>query len=103
MAKDKDSLKNHVNTKDKENTFKSDLCKKSFNSKNEVVKHVKTIHLENNHLFKCNLCEESYTKQKQFEEHKANVHAIQFRCELCDKTFKIRRCLLRHLTRQHKK
>ena len=79
------------------------FCDERFSIKQVLDKHVKTIHLENNHLFKCNLCEESYTKQKQFEEHKANVHAIQFRCELCDKTFKIRRCLLRHLTRQHKK
>ena len=65
-----------------------EICKKSFTRKQNVEKHVKTVH-ENMKDFECNPCEKRFSLKNHLETHFKLVHEKikAYKCSFCAKSF----------------
>ena len=105
----RDSLKLHKKRDHmKQLDFQCDFCQKKFITRNVLKRHIFQLHDEGNNLKKnaCHLCSagQNFTTEKLLREHISEVHENirSHECDLCDKTFVIRKDLDIHVTVFHK-
>ena len=56
------------------NSFKCNMCDKSFSQKGNMYLHVETVH-EGRKAFKCDICDQCYSQKSNLKTHIANNHS----------------------------
>ncbi|XP_038219292.1 zinc finger protein 808-like [Zerene cesonia] len=95
------SLKTHMLSHDKKKNFYCVECDKSFKTEVSLKQHLKitAAHAENKDLpLQCGHCDKRFGLKKSLERHILRIHLNlrPFHCNLCDKTYTQRSCLLVH-------
>ena len=82
--------------------YECSLCKKKFNYKNGLIRHVRLTHVGEK-PYQCNICNRRFGYKHILMEHQ-NLHFGNrpYACNLCDKKFAARSNLIQHRT-VHKK
>jgi len=99
----KNNLKRHINTIHlKQQNFKCEHCESAFGLKDNLNRHINTIHLKQQN-FKCEHCESAFGQKCGLKTHINTVHLNQknFSCEHCDKTFGYKGHLKSHINTVH--
>ena len=66
--------------------FTCDICKKSYNRKDALVRHIKSVHDGIKSV--CLICDKSFTLKNALSRHIKTVHeGLKFECKVCIKTF----------------
>jgi KRAB domain-containing zinc finger protein len=70
-----------------------------------LKKHIRTVHeLAGKHLFKCEHCEKSFKMEFTLKNHIKVVHeGIRVMCPVCQKPFVDKSCMKRHIENVHEK
>ena len=81
-------------------------CGKSYATKADTMKHIRAAHSEHrNTLVECDECGEKfkqcYLKRHQYYKHKGNE--LSKKCLHCDKDFKTREIMMKHIRKIHKR
>lgn len=90
----------------KERHFLCKHCNKSFTNQNALDYHVQKHGLENAKET-CEVCGYQSSNKGHMKEHKELLHkesvgsGLQFKCRFCEKTYKVQKCLNRHLREKH--
>ena len=78
------------------------ICGRSFDSRESLYHHKKTVHIKSNNRFKCQLCMNTYMTWTYLKKHHQRVHynrdKARFKCSYCPEAF-----LQRHMLRMHVK
>ncbi len=102
--------KNEFNTHELEHTSgnpnQCHLCKKSFQIKTRLVRHLKNVHFDGSRDFLCTICGKSFKERGSQLKHERNVHTTvnNFLCPQpgCNKAFKAKDNLTGHLKITHR-
>ena len=116
---------------EKAKKFKCETCGKAFARSEHLKRHISCVH-EGQKNHKCHLCEKAFTRSDRLKHHISSVHNDfiddnysseeehdandsdsyyepaddqankMFKCNLCEKEFKRKQHLKRHLTKVHK-
>ena len=82
------------------------VCEKRYSCAANLRRHVRNVHKPNTgHIqFKyCSVCGKGEIKQYRLNAHMREVHQNNFvECDLCNKKYKQRRNLMRHMQTHHK-
>ncbi len=89
--------------------FNCNECFKIFLRKDNLDRHIKTIHIQNNN-FKCDICFSTFLRKDGLDRHINTVHLKtvhiqnnQFSCNICSTTFSRKDGLDRHIKSVHEK
>ncbi|XP_072943188.1 uncharacterized protein [Epargyreus clarus] len=96
-------LKVHTKSMHIEGNFPCEDCKKVFTTQQKHKNHVDTVH-KMVKRFKCPKCPERFSEYFRRQKHLVEVHGVaplQYKCNVCDKTFDRRYTLSRHMKRDH--
>lgn len=90
----------HLNIRCKKR-FKCDLCGHGTYSKNHVIIHMNSKHLQIR-PFKCSMCKFEVFAKGDLTRHIKNVHGpTKIKCQTCDQVFKNPHTLKNHIARSH--
>ena len=82
------------------NEFQCKACKKSYDRKDTLAKHVRRTHTQKR--YNCEHCEKVFRDRFVFKRHQQSTHVkIQYRCERCTKVFSRKDRLSYHLKMDH--
>ncbi|KAG6459155.1 gastrula zinc finger protein XlCGF26.1 [Manduca sexta] len=84
-------------------TFPCEICGKIFASQQKHKNHVDTVH-KLVKRFKCTKCPDRFTEYFRRQKHMVEVHGVaplQYKCNVCERTFERRYTLSRHMKRDH--
>lgn len=84
-------------------TFPCEVCGKTFATQLKHKNHVGSVHRMLKR-FKCNKCPERFTEYVYRQRHLVEVHGvprIDYKCNVCDKSFSRRYNLSTHMKRDH--
>ena len=83
--------------------FECEICKKIFNVKAYLRKHVRLMH-KRTKVKRCEICEQDYTPYG-FDTHQRSVHGknIPFKCNICDECFTTKDSRRHHKEKVHSK
>ena len=87
--KSKQNLKRHIaSVHEEKKSFKCDICDYSCSQKGDLNKHVASVH-EGKKPFQCNICSVNFALNAKLKEHIASVHEGKkpFQCSICDSSF----------------
>uniref|UniRef100_A0A182IZG6 C2H2-type domain-containing protein n=1 Tax=Anopheles atroparvus TaxID=41427 RepID=A0A182IZG6_ANOAO len=75
-----------------------EYCKKWFNGKYNLRKHIRFLHNEEGQVFRCEICQHVSPNSRALSNHKQRIHVEEkFECEYCGKRFKHRPNLREHI------
>ncbi|ETN66450.1 zinc finger protein 425 [Anopheles darlingi] len=75
-----------------------EYCKKWFNGKYNLRKHIRFIHNEDGQVFRCDICQHESPNSRALQNHKQRVHVEEkFECTYCGKRFKRQTSLREHM------
>ncbi|XP_052859862.1 transcription factor grauzone-like [Anopheles cruzii] len=75
-----------------------EYCKKWFNGKYNLKKHIRFLHNEEGQEFRCDICQHESPNSRALANHKLRVHVEEkYECEYCGKRFKRRPNLREHI------
>ena len=75
-------------------------CKKQFNSKDSLLKHVRSVH-KSIKPFVCTECEKTFSQKSHLDDHLGKHFKKRFLCGICNHLFSTRGSLKRHLKQFH--
>ncbi|XP_052757218.1 zinc finger protein 808-like [Galleria mellonella] len=96
-------LKVHSKSMHAGGNFPCDICKKVFTTHQKQKNHVDAVH-KMVKRFKCTRCPERFSEYFKRQKHMVEVHGVaplQYKCNVCDKSFDRRYTLSRHMKRDH--
>ncbi|CAG4958685.1 unnamed protein product [Colias eurytheme] len=96
-------LKVHTKSMHVGGNYPCEICKKVFTTQQKHKNHVDTVH-KMVKRFKCPHCSERFSEYFRRQKHLVEVHdgpPLQYKCNVCDKSFDRRYTLSRHLKRDH--
>ncbi|XP_050097100.1 transcription factor grauzone-like [Anopheles aquasalis] len=75
-----------------------EYCKKWFNGKYNLRKHIRFIHSEDGQVFRCDICQHESPNSRALQNHKQRIHVEEkFQCTYCGKRFKRKPSLREHM------
>ncbi|XP_035787906.1 zinc finger protein 845-like [Anopheles albimanus] len=75
-----------------------EYCKKWFNGKYNLRKHIRFIHNEDGQVFRCDICQHESPNSRALQNHKQRIHVEEkFQCTYCGKRFKRKPSLREHM------
>ncbi|XP_063707595.1 uncharacterized protein LOC134836307 [Culicoides brevitarsis] len=91
-------LLQHVRRVHRPKSFSCTHCSKQFTLKCNLDRHIKSLHSNNPSKLVCEHCGNEYTNQNTLNEHMEMAHKKSkiWKCNVCDKTFFIKRLLKVH-------
>jgi len=82
-------------------SFECRVCGKTVTSRKKLMDHLRALH---NDPADCELCGQTCPSKKRLLEHKRRKHSNeQFKCDMCEETFKRKDTLSKHFKVCHKK
>ncbi|XP_059056425.1 zinc finger protein 431-like [Achroia grisella] len=96
-------LKVHCKSMHVGGNFPCEICKKVFTTHQKQKNHVDAVH-KMVKRFKCTRCPERFSEYFKRQKHMVEVHGVaplQYKCNVCDKSFDRRYTLSRHMKRDH--
>ncbi|CAK1554411.1 unnamed protein product [Leptosia nina] len=96
-------LKVHTKSMHVGGTYPCEICKKIFTTQQKHKNHVDTVH-KLVKRFKCPHCPERFSEYFRRQKHIVEIHdgtPLQYKCNVCDKSFDRRYTLSRHMKRDH--
>ena len=100
------NVRNHINSIHRENVDKCGLCDNYFS---DLQDHEGSVHDGKLKKFQCTICDFKCFKKDEVEKHEEIVHLNMKQrvdkvttCQLCDKEYKQKYNLLKHIKREHK-
>ena len=99
------NLKKHINcVHGNGESFPCDKCKKTYKHKNSLAIHIDIAHnIDKSKTFNCTKCGKSFTHEKILRRHELKTHIVgELDCSLCDRMFKKKSTLEKHLSTVHK-
>ncbi|XP_044743504.1 zinc finger protein 845-like [Chrysoperla carnea] len=95
-------LRIHLQTHTDVRPFTCIRCNKSYRSKSALSAHIHRDHL-NQRNFVCNICSRTFFRRAMLETHMlSHSEDTQFKCYICDKSFKYKMSWWRHMKANHK-
>lgn len=96
-------LKVHIKSMHVNGSFPCDVCTKIYTTQQKLKNHIDTVH-KMVKRFKCPKCSERFSEYFRRQKHLVEAHGVaplQYKCNVCDKSFDRRYTLLRHMKRDH--
>ncbi|CAG5057372.1 unnamed protein product [Parnassius apollo] len=96
-------LKVHTKAMHVGGNFPCEICNKVYSTQQKQKNHVDTVH-KMVKRFKCTQCPERFSEYFRRQKHLVEVHGVaplQYKCNVCDKSFDRRYTLSRHMKRDH--
>ncbi|XP_063632122.1 PR domain zinc finger protein 5-like [Cydia splendana] len=96
-------LKVHIKSMHVGGSFPCEICKKVYTTQQKYKNHVDTVH-KLVKRFKCPKCPERFSEYFRRQKHLVQIHnlaPLQYKCNVCDKSFDRRYTLSRHMKRDH--
>ncbi|KAF9812355.1 hypothetical protein SFRURICE_005466 [Spodoptera frugiperda] len=96
-------LKVHTKSMHAGGNYPCEICGKVFSTSQKYKNHVNTVH-KLLKRFKCTKCPERFAEYFRRQKHLVQVHGVaplQYKCNVCDKSFDRRYTLSRHMKRDH--
>ncbi|CAH2217572.1 jg444 [Pararge aegeria aegeria] len=84
-------------------SFQCETCKKVYTTPMKLKNHVDVVH-KMVKRFKCTKCDERFTEYFKRQKHMVEKHGLaklEYKCNVCDKTFDRRYILSTHMKRDH--
>ncbi|KAL9700482.1 hypothetical protein quinque_003923 [Culex quinquefasciatus] len=82
--------------------FSCEYCQQVFKLKLDMQSHIKRVHLAET-MFKCGTCGLEFKRKCTRDSHEiCHSNVFNFPCQQCDKKFKLRSQLMKHIRRVHK-
>ena len=75
------------------------ICQIEFSTKQTFKRHVLDIHERS--VFMCKLCAATFHSKHANRMHRITHHECNFKCEKCERTFKEKKTLNRHVRQNH--
>ena len=86
--------------------YKCESCGKSFGQKDNLERHVMTVH-EKIKAYQCEYCDKNFGEKQNLKSHLKSVHENEnrkdFSCNVCDEKFLYNSNLKRHILQFHMK
>lgn len=93
-------MRDEHNNNETKKFYKCCYCNLSFSRKDRFIEH-QILHIDHQELHKCNICDKVFSKKSIYnihiKQHKRNAEGIKYICDHCDKSYRYRATLLRHL------
>ncbi|XP_073964230.1 zinc finger protein 639-like [Choristoneura fumiferana] len=96
-------LKVHIKSMHVGGSYPCEICKKVYTTYQKYKNHVDTVH-NMVKRFKCPKCPERFSEYFRRQKHLVEIHNVaplQYKCNVCDKSFDRRYTLSRHMKRDH--
>ncbi|XP_047518857.1 zinc finger protein 431-like isoform X1 [Pieris napi] len=96
-------LKVHTKSMHVGGSYPCEICKKVFTTQQKHKNHVDAVH-KLVKRFKCPHCPERFSEYFKRQKHIVEIHdgpPLQYKCNVCDKSFDRRYTLSRHMKRDH--
>ena len=90
----------------KTNLFRNscDICGKTYGRKDNLIRHMKLCHSEEQGHHECKICEKSFPTELHLKTHKMRSHSdTRYTCAICSRTFKHKGSLTLHDASAHKR
>ena len=83
--------------------FKCEVCDYRSSRKNDLKRHISSVHGLANKLYRCNICEYSCSEKKNMNRHVASVHEGKkpFKCKVCNFSCSEKGNLNKHVASVH--
>ena len=96
-------LNDHTITVHESRKYTCDLCAKSFNRRDVLYKHRRSLHLKIKTLnFECDICENRFKDRDTLQGHMKKVHLYsRYKCDICKKKFSKKGNFAKHSKEQH--
>ncbi|XP_055317609.1 transcription factor grauzone-like isoform X2 [Sitodiplosis mosellana] len=97
----KDHIKSHLEPE----VFKCDICRKTFATRMNLVKHKHRHYLTKSKSFICDYCKRACRDKEQMVRHMFTKHKFveaKFECKICHKMFQIESLLKTHMYTVHR-
>ena len=91
-------LRRHSVTHTEEKEFICEICQRSFNRRDNLLKHQADLHSNVTSLFKCDVCGGVFKHKCDLTRHQErHKESYDFSCTSCDKKFKVLEDLKQHV------
>jgi len=98
---DEDTLMRHMKSK---HTAKTNICKdcgKAYSTRGSLAQHVHHYHRHPN-AYSCSVCHKKFNRKDFLAKHeKTHTNDREFKCKLCEKTYKTNASLSAHINGSH--
>ena len=96
-------VKEHVMTvHEGKKHLQCEFCAETFGYRAILSRHVREYHTNSLEL-PCNYCGTVFQNKGELNEHVRQIHKTTLQCELCNKSFLIKKELIKHYSKDHKK
>ncbi|MDP0589267.1 MAG: C2H2-type zinc finger protein [Candidatus Endonucleobacter bathymodioli] len=97
----KDNLARHVRTHTEAKPYSCETCGKGFRRKENLGRHMR-IHTGEK-LYSCDVCGMEFGRRDSLNYHMLGHSSSRYGCDICNKSFKHSKILIRHVRDIHKK